>query len=89
MKYILLISIFLIGCSDSPDIEEQVNQIVKTKMEIAYAEGQRDAIQNDIKIEIVDDSMAVFTETPWNNCDDNSRFKCDISTYDTIHLSKK
>lgn len=57
--------------------------------ERAYAEGQRDAIEGDVRIEIVSDSQVIFVKSPWEQCADNGNFKCDVSLFDTVVTSKK
>jgi hypothetical protein len=71
--------------SESDTIKKQIINIAET----AYAEGQRDAIEGDVRIEIVSDSQVVFTKSPWDECNDEGNFKCDVSLFDTVETSKK
>jgi len=84
MKILLIVlaGFVLVGCSSEKEITTK-QQIIKI-VEEAYAEGQGDAIEGDVRIEIVNDSQIVFTKTPWDECSDEGNFKCDASLFDTV-----
>lgn len=89
MKYLILIllGISFVGCvseSDEQNIKEQIIKLVQN----AYAEGQRDAIEGDVRIEIVSDSQVIFVKSPWDECSDEGNFKCDPELIDTITTSQ-
>jgi hypothetical protein len=37
-------------------------------------EGQKDAIQGDYRIKIVNDSCVIWTKSPWDGVDSTSKF---------------
>lgn len=56
----------------------------------AYAEGQKDAIDGDIRIVIIDDSIIRYVKSPWDECNDSIAYqKCDPSSYGTITIVKE
>jgi hypothetical protein len=92
-KMLLVLGIILVGCAKKeegpPEDSDSKMQVVKIA-ERAYADGQRDAMEGVIRIEIVNDSQIIFTKSPWDECSDESKyFKCDVRFYDTIKTSKK
>jgi hypothetical protein len=102
MKFIVAILVVFIGVVvlpiwflNSKESEIKVSS-TDTKLEIvklaerAYADGQRDAMEGVIRIEIVNDSQIVFIKSPWDNCSDESKYyKCDVRFYDTVTTSKR
>jgi hypothetical protein len=69
MKYsfkitIVLFSMFLFSCENIEFVDK-----MKREVEKAYFEGQKDAINGDIRIEKNEDSVYVWTKSPWDdNC---------------------
>ncbi len=61
--YILLPTVLLSGC----DYGIGKKSDVQRALEQAYFEGQKDAINCDIKIKKNIDSCWVWTESPWDN----------------------
>lgn len=46
--------------------EEELEKIIQEKMEWAYYEGQKDAIQGRIRIEKNTDTSWIWIESPWD-----------------------
>lgn len=90
MKNLLLVlGIILVGCAkkeEGPPEDKDVQMQVVKIAERAYADGQRDAMEGVIRIEIVNDSQIIFIKSPW---DESKYYKCDVRFYDTIKTSKK
>jgi hypothetical protein len=42
-------------------------KIILEKIEYAYFEGQRDALENDIRIKRYSDSCWIWIKSPWDN----------------------
>ena len=61
--YLLLATVLLNSC----DYGIAKTTDVKKALEQAYFEGQRDAIENDIRIKRNQDSCWIWTKSPWNN----------------------
>lgn len=55
--YILLLIIVLIFCN----VKSQVNKA----LEQAYFEGQKDALENDIRIKINENNRWIWIKSPW------------------------
>jgi hypothetical protein len=94
MKSILFVlGIILVGCAKKEEglpQDSDVQMRVVKLAERAYADGQRDAMEGVIRIEIVNDSQIIFIKSPWDECSDESKYyKCDVSFYDTVKTSKK
>jgi len=94
MKNLLLVlGIILVGCAkkeEGPPEDKDVQMQVVKIAERAYADGQRDAMEGVIRIEIVNDSQIIFIKSPWVECSDESKhYKCDVRFYDTVKTSKK
>lgn len=47
--------------------EQKLDEIIRQKMEIAYFEGQKDAINGDIRIEKNTDTSWIWIESPWDS----------------------
>ena len=70
--FLLLLSMMLVALStcDNNDASESIDMItgVMTVMEYAYFEGQRDALNGEIKIQMpLIDSTWTWIESPWDN----------------------
>lgn len=59
---VLLMTISLTSCYTIVEIDK-LYEIA----EIAYFEGQKGALNNDIRIKLNQDSCWVWTKSPWNN----------------------
>ena len=57
LLYILLVAAVATGCSS--DIREAAER--------CYYEGQRDALQGNVRIKLNSDSVHVWTSTPWSD----------------------
>lgn len=70
-KLIILISFFLYSCNyiivDKNELETEVNEFVQIQQEESYFEGQKDALNNDVRIKKIHDSCYIWTKSPWNN----------------------
>jgi len=65
--YILLIVILCNGCNAELIDKEGTEKNIKESCEKAYFEGQRDAIDGDIRIKLNSDSTYVWTKSCWNS----------------------
>lgn len=54
---------------------DELESILITQMENAYAEGQSDAISGDVRIERVNDTTVVFVKGPWDNPNGDSKWE--------------
>lgn len=61
--YCLLATVLLTSC----DYGIAKTADVKEALEQAYFEGQRDALENDIRIKRNQDSCWIWTTSPWDN----------------------
>lgn len=43
--------------------------VIKHRMELAYFEGQRDAMEGDVRISQLDNGCYVWITSPWNDGD--------------------
>ena len=66
-KYLLLTAIIIgfISCENYPSVIMQ-NDLTKA-IEYGYYEGQKDALTGDIRIKLNEDSIWVWTKSPWDN----------------------
>lgn len=48
-------------------LEKVINDSINYKMEYAYFEGQRDALDGDVRIKINKDSCYEWIKTPWGS----------------------
>lgn len=46
---------------------DKIEFILKSELEKAYAEGQKDALNGDIKIKSINFGRYVWIESPWDN----------------------
>lgn len=53
--------------NNTDKVAEDVYELITYEMEAAYFDGQRDAIEGDIRIELNEDSVYVWSKTPWND----------------------
>lgn len=71
MKYIIFLFVITsISCTDMGVYDK--NEVKKNLIEIAekaYFEGQKDALEGDIRIKLISDSIYVWTKSPWDNGD--------------------
>lgn len=68
MKRLLLLAIVAIGfasCDNYPTIVMKNN--IQKACEYAYFEGQRDALESDVRIKKLSDSTYIWTKSPWND----------------------
>lgn len=54
--------VYIINNSDM----DKLNKEMQIKMEWAYFQGQKDVIENDVRIERLNDSMWVWVNSPWD-----------------------
>ena len=47
--------------------EKNIEKIVKPALEMVYILGQEDAISGDVRIHIINDSLIVWTKSPWDD----------------------
>ena len=57
--------IFIFSKADKKLSQETTN-ILQEALEQAYFEGQKDALEGDIRIKLVSDSTYVWIKSPWN-----------------------
>lgn len=50
---------------DNKDMDK-LNREIQIKMEWAYFQGQKDAIEDDLRIEKLNDSIWVWSHSPWD-----------------------
>lgn len=68
MKKLLLLIIIafgLISCDNYPEIIMK-DDLIKA-IEYGYFEGQKDALSKDIRVKLNEDSVWVWTKSPWND----------------------
>jgi len=53
--------------NDQAEKEYQIKIAIQKALESAYFEGQRDAINGDVRIKLNEDSVYVWTKSPWND----------------------
>ena len=67
----LFTAILLSSCNyviiDKNMLESKLKDYINETAEKAYFEGQKDAINNDIRIKLNSDSIYVWTKSPWNS----------------------
>ena len=70
MKILIgVVSLFIIGTMISflfTVDKQKLDEIIQQKMEYAYFEGQKDAINGDIRIEKNTDTSWIWVESPWD-----------------------
>ena len=74
--YTLLATVFLTSCGDSVVDNDDLYKVT----EQAYFEGQKDALNNDIRIKRNQDSCWIWTKSPWDNSREpkfNPSFECE------------
>lgn len=70
---LIFISIFIISCDkhyvivDINKVTDECEYICDSLMSKAYFEGQRDAINGDIRIKLNSDSVYIWTKSCWND----------------------
>lgn len=57
--------IFICSIMDKKHSQETTN-ILQQALEQAYFEGQKDALEGDIRIKLVSDSTYIWIKSPWN-----------------------
>lgn len=68
MFVIFILSLVIICITFSNSNSYRKLELLSIKMcEQAYFEGQKDAINNDVRIKLDKDSIYQWTESPWNN----------------------
>lgn len=71
--FILLVTIILLYSCNTKDgnlviaTENEFRKEIKIHCEKAYFEGQRDALNNDIRIKLSKDSIYIWIKSPWND----------------------
>jgi len=64
---IFLLLVFITSCNysiiNTKDYEKNINIVCEN----AYFEGQKDAINGDIRIKLNSDSIYIWIKSPWNN----------------------
>jgi hypothetical protein len=65
----LLLVAFLSSCNYTMVDKEEVMQKAQEACERAYFEGQRDALDGDVRIKMNKDSFFIWVKSPWNNGD--------------------
>jgi hypothetical protein len=79
---IIVLGMFLQSCSVNSN-ESLETTLVKLAQQ-AYADGQYDALHEDVRIKMVNDSQAIFEKSPWSPCDDSGMFRCNIQEIYTV-----
>lgn len=69
-----LVLFIWIGYDSAKDTEKDIQSDIIRLVENAYATGQADALKGDIRIHNVNDSIIMFTKSPWNNADTSARW---------------
>lgn len=65
--FIILLAItFLSGCDLVMVSEGELEKAVKKSVEKAYFEGQKDALNGDIRIQLSQDSCYIWVKSPWD-----------------------
>lgn len=71
MKPLIILIIFIIFTLNSCNIaivnKEKAIEAILIQCEKAYFEGQKDAINGDIRIKFNSDSCYIWTKSPWDN----------------------
>lgn len=68
MKKLLIIStVFLSSCTPLFYNEEEIKKELNIIVEKAYFEGQKDALEKDIRIKLNRDSVYIWTKSPWDD----------------------
>jgi hypothetical protein len=67
IKYICVIIIVLSSCNTAIVDTKEVEKAFTQEIEKAYFEGQKDAINGDIKIKLNNDSIYQWIKSPWND----------------------
>lgn len=60
---ILILAICFAGCNYGIANKDKV---IKA-LEKAYFDGQKDALEGDVRIKLTSDSIYIWTKSPWNN----------------------
>lgn len=66
----LFILFLFCGCknNDNPFSKYgERGEILRGLLEMAYFEGQKDAIEGDIRIKLMEDSIYVWSKSPWED----------------------
>ena len=58
---------YMSGCSKKPSQAERLAEAVQIIAEISYFEGQRDAINGDIKVIQLNDTCWQWIASPWDS----------------------
>lgn len=61
---VLLLALMLFSCGMEAPVTMDKDEIYKL-CEMAYFEGQKDAIEGDVRIKLGSDSIYVWTKSPW------------------------
>lgn len=64
---VILIWVFFPSCDYSIIDEKETADLIQISLEKAYFEGQRDALNGEIKIKLNSDSVYYWIESPWNS----------------------
>lgn len=63
---IILVGIFgIIHFKDKK--KERIEEALQLGLEAAYFEGQKDALEDDIRIKLENDSTYIWTKSPWDD----------------------
>ena len=64
---IMLAALINVSANMQHHTKSQNMEAIKFGLERAYFEGQKDAINGDVRIELNSDSVYVWTRSPWND----------------------
>lgn len=70
-KLVIFIILLIItqSCNYKVVNTKDAEKTIQMALEIGYFEGQVDALNNDVRIQLNSDSCYVWTKSPWNNND--------------------
>ena len=64
---VILITVNIKDSKDTKTLETKVEGALTAALEAAYFEGQLDALNSDIRISKTNDSVYVWTKSPWDS----------------------
>jgi hypothetical protein len=67
IKTLVSVALFLLLILLCYQITEGFNILITKLIEESYFEGQKDALNNDIRIKKISDSSYIWISSPWNN----------------------
>jgi hypothetical protein len=86
IKIYWIFLLLVIGCGNkNPNVIIQLQTNIQSKMEYAYYEGQKDAIEGKIRIKKISDSQYVWIKSPWDGGKEPVFHPPINSVTDTIH----